>query len=313
MSARTKVPSLLLAALAALVITPVAHAGAWLLAPGETYTQIQTDVFSADRWRGADLQSPLDGGGLYESRTLTASGELGWKKGRSFFYRVPFTSVTRRTGEPGGYSRTETGLSDLTVGFRIKLSQKRSALSLDLGWKAPLGYARDFAIRDLQGRKYTVEYLPGDSSKPAVAQYPPTRGEGQQDLFATLNYGQPIGKLGFVDLSGGYRYRFEAPADQIVLRADLGLWMGSRLLVGGRYSGDIAAGDGDTPGDEFTRHLVGPILLLRVDDKCDVFAGSYHTAAGENVLHVDGFYAGMAFKVSTIDRLQGWMGSARRP
>jgi hypothetical protein len=314
MSARTKVPSLLLAALAAFVITPVAQAGAWLLAPGETYTSLQTSVFSADRWRGAnDLQPTIDGGGLYEVRNVTASGELGWKKGRSFFYSLPFSSVTRRTGEAGGYNRTETGLSDLTLGVRVKLSQKKSALSLDLGWKAPLGYARDFAPRDSRGRRLTVTGAVGDSSVPAAAQYAPTRGDGQQDLFGTLNYGTPLGKRGFLDLAGGYRYRFEAPADQAILRADLGWWLGSRLMVGGRYAGDLAVGDGDTPGDKVTRHLVGPMLLLRVDDKCDVFAGSFHTAAGENVLHVDQFYVGLAFKVTQLDRLQGWMGSLRRP
>ncbi len=324
--ARTKVPSLVpaaraafLAAAAALAFTAAAHAGAWLPAPGEYQTEFHASGFSADSWHGADgARWPLAGNGLYEVRSLVATTDMGWKKGRSFFLSIPFSGVTRRegaarTGAIPGYSRTETGLGDLVIGFRVKLKQTTSALSVDLAWKAPLGYARDFARRDSLGRMLTVTGAPGDSSRPAVAQYPPTLGAGQQDLMATLNWGTPLARRGFLDASVGYRYRFEAPADQIIARADLGLWLGSRLLVGGRYSGEIAAGDGETPGDKVTRHLAGPILLLRVDDRCDVFAGSFHTASAENALHVDQLYAGMAFKVTKLDRLQGWLGGMRKP
>jgi hypothetical protein len=324
--ARTKVPSLvpaacaaILAATAALAFTASAHAGAWLLAPGEHQTEFHASGFTADSWHGAEgARFPLVGNGLYQVRSLVATTELGWKKGRSFFLSVPFSGVTRREGAARhpwgpGYNRTETGLSDLVMGIRVKLHQKTSALSVDVAWKAPLGYARDFAWRDLRGRKYTVTGTPGDSTRPAVAQYPPTLGEGQQDLMGTLNWGTPLARRGFLDVSAGYRYRFEAPADQVIARADLGLWLGSRLLLGGRYSGEIAAGDGDTPGDRVTRHLAGPIVLLRVDDRCDVFAGSFHTASAENALHVDELYAGMAFKVTKLDRLQGWLGGMPKP
>ncbi len=322
MFARTKVPSLVpaaraacVAALAALVSIPAAHAGAWLPAPGEYQTSFTASAFSSDRWVvGEDkLQPPLDGGGLYEMRSLTSTTELGWKKGRSFFLSLPYSSVTRRVGDPRGFNQSETGLGDLTVGVRLKLHQTTSALSLDLAWKAPLGYTRDLSRRTLQGRPLTVTGALGDSTRPAVAQYPATLGDGQQDLMASLNWGAPIAHSGFLDVAAGYRYRFEAPADQMLARADLGWWLGSRLLVGGRYSGEIAAGDGDTPGDKVTRHLVGPILLLRVDDRLDMFAGSFHTAAAKNALHTDELYAGMAFKVTKLDRLQGWLGGPRKP
>lgn len=321
MSARTTVPSLApaalaacLAAVAALVSTPVAHAGAWLPAPGDYQTTFTTSMFSADTWRDESNQRlQLDGGGFWEQRQLTATTEMGWKKGRSFFLSIPFTSVTRRVDSPEGWNRTESGLGDLVVGFRFKLHQKESAVSLDLSWKAPLGYERDLAARDALGNKLTVTGAPGDSAKPAVAQYPATLGLGQQDLQATLNIGTPLAKRGFLDLAAGYRYRGEAPADQFVSRADLGLWFGSRILAGGRYVGEIAVGDGDTPGDKISQILVGPVVVLRVDEKMDLIAGSYHTPWAKNALHVDQVYVGLAAKVTKLDRLQGWLGGTRKP
>jgi hypothetical protein len=322
--ARTTVPSHVpaalaapLAAVAALVLVASAHAGAWVPAPGEHYTEFRGSLFSADSWHDAGgARSPLIGGGLWESRDLVMHHELGWRRRAALFFTMPWQSTTRRTGDDA-WSRTETGFADLTVGMRVRLHQSRSALSVDLGWKAPMGYERDavrYGAASGPGRvPFDVTGAPADGARPYVSQYPARLGEGQQDLFATANFGTPLGRFGFLDLAGGYRYRFEDPADEIVARADLGLWLGSRLLVGGRYLGSIASGDGDAPGDAITRHLVGPVVTLRVDDRMDVFAGSLHTASAENALHTDQFVLGLALKQTQLDRLQGWLGGTRRP
>jgi hypothetical protein len=48
-----------------------------------------------------------------------------------------------------------------------------------------------------------------------------------------------------------------------------------------------------------------------VDDRMDVFAGSWHTASGRNVLHTDQFFAGIAWKQTGLDRLAGAMGGTQ--
>lgn len=319
--ARTQVPSLVpaalaatLAAVAALVPAVPARAGAWVPQPGEHQTELRSSLFSADSWH--DLESdrhPLVGGGLWEQRDVVLHHDVGWRKGASVFFTMPFQSVTRRTGDATTWNRTETGLADLVLGARIKLRQGRSALSLDVGWKAPLGYNRELFRRDGLGRALDVTGLPSDSTRAAVGQFPARQGEGQQDLFSTLNWGSPIGRMGFVDLAAGYRYRFEHPADQVLTRADLAFWLGPRILVGGRYSGAQATGEAETPGDAISRYLAGPVLLLRVDDRMDVFAGSLHTVWAENALHTDQFFVGLAVKTSKFDRVQGWLGGTRNP
>ena len=96
-------------------------------------------------------------------------------------------------------------------------------------------------------------------------------------------------------------------------RADAGFWVGSSLLLSGRYSGAIASGEGETLEDEETVHRVGPEIRWRVDDFLDVFAGSMHSASGENVLHADEYFVGIATRKTSLNRLQGFLGGTRRP
>ena len=101
-------------------------------------------------------------------------------------------------------------------------------------------------------------------------------GDGQADLIGTLNWGTPLLKHGFRDLAGGYRSASR-------LRRTRSWRARPRLVAGLAPAGGrplrrpIAAGDGDTPGDKVTRHLVGPVLLLSRGRPLDVFAGSWHT------------------------------------
>jgi hypothetical protein len=60
-------------------------------------------------------------------------------------------------------------------------------------------------------------------------------------------------------------------------------------------------------------HLAGARFTYRVDSRLDAFAGSWHSPAGEHVLHLDRFYAGLAWKSTKLGRQQGFLGSDRRP
>ncbi|OGF16695.1 MAG: hypothetical protein A2W00_14545 [Candidatus Eisenbacteria bacterium RBG_16_71_46] len=312
MSARTAVLWTVLALPLLLLVPAHALAGAWIPAPGESYSELRTGAFTADGYHDLDgARAPLPGGGLSEQRSLAARNEFGWKPRMSFFLTLPAVSVTRRTGN-GAFERTETGLGDAVLGVRRLIAGGgRSALAIELGWKAPLGYDGDLSPHDSRGRALAVTGDTASHAVPGVAQLAPTLGAGQQDLMGTLNFGTALAGFGFIEVGAGYRYRTQAPADQAIGAADLGLWLGPSLLVGGRYRGEMAVGDGDTPADKIDLHLVGPLLLYRVDDHIDLMVGSLHTASAKNALHIDEVYVSLAVRHTRLHRLQGFLGDKR--
>jgi len=316
MRSRALVPFLSTLCLVVLAGARSASAGAWNLSPGDWYSEFRAGVFTADSWHnGEGTRSSLYDGGLLQQRSLTSYNELGWKKHTSFILSIPAQSLTRRDGI-GLLDRTETGLGDAIVGFRYRLASGSSALALELDWKAPLGYNRNLlathqdSIRcgDASGNG---DSLRQDCLRQTVA---PRLGEGQQDvsLLVRAGYGLP-GFHGYVDLSGGYRYRFDAPADQIVGGAEVGFWLTRALLIGGRYQGEVAVGTGNLPIDEVDRHLAGPLLVYRVDDNLDVQVSSMHTASAKNAYHTDEIFVGVAFKQTRLNRFQGLLGGTRAP
>jgi hypothetical protein len=267
------------------ILPSTATAGAWVLQPGDWSTEIRGTFFNADTYRDVDgNRTPLPGGAVQEQHSMSAWNEFGWKKRASVFFAVPFVSTSLRFAD--GYQvPTQTVFGDLVAGARYALKAGATAVSLQAVWKAPMGYNR---------------------------QLPPAPGDGQQDIGGTLALGSAVGGNGFIEIEAGYNYRFEAPADQILGSATAGWWFGS-LLIGGHYAGAAAAGDGETPTDKISEHLVGPMVVYRVDDHIDLVAGSMHTAAGENTLHADRVYVALSVKQSSLNRLQGLLGNSRRP
>lgn len=298
-------PSLLAVGLGLVLVSP-AIAGPWSLAPGESWTELRGGFYSADTYhdRNGD-RAGLAGGGLIEERSITWSGELGWRKRLSFTFSVPFVSLTRRLGDTGGASDpdalpTATGFGDAVFGLKFKLKNGTSAAAVELDWKAPLGYERNPTF-------FGDSTLDINRARQLVA---PVLGEGQQDVMLALHLGSAIGSRGFVQVMGGYRYRFEEPADQIVMAGDVGLWMGRTWFLGGVYRGQLAS-EGDNPTRNADRHLVGPVLLYRVDDRLDLFARTLHTASAKNAPHTDEVFVGLAFRKTSLGRQQGYMGTTR--
>jgi len=307
MHARSAMPQFLLAVgLGLVLVSPATAAGPWSLAKGESWTTLQGGFYSSDVYhdQNGDKRA-LAGGGLIEQRSLTWGGELGWKKRVSFAFSVPFVSLTRRLGDytgpddPGALP-TATGFGDGVFGLKFNLKNGPSAAAIELDWKAPLGYER------------SPTYFGNDTIDVNTARQldPPRLGEGQQDVTLALHLGSAIGSRGFVQAMGGYKYRFEDPSDQIVLSGDLGLWMGKTWFLGGMYRGQLAS-EGDNPTRDADRHLVGPVLLYRVDDKLDLFARSLHTASAKNATHTDEVFVGLAFKKTSLGRQQGYMGTTK--
>lgn len=304
---------------AALALTPTpGSADAWVPAPKEFANEVRFSVFSARDFHGADGgRRALAGGGNTEERQLTSWNEYGWGKNTSAVIAIPLVSATRTFSD--GSSFTTTGAGDLYLGLRHRLAGgARSVLSIEAGWKAPLGYdgvvRRTRAALAADDTTVARDLVPADSANAVRQLAPPRLGQGQQDVQGLLLFGLTMpGWRSFFEAAAGYRYRFDDPSDQILLGGDLGLWITDRLLLSGHYAGTIALNEDDLDADGYQEQLVGPRLTVRVDDGLDMFAGSMHTPGAENAPHKDLFYVGFTMKQTGLDRFQGFLGGTKKP
>ena len=317
MSLRKALLAPLASFLAVATVAASGRAGAWLPAPGEYYSEISADRFLATTFHddGGDRERL---GYAFEHRTLASYNELGWKKWASVVINLPFESVTARDLLS---DRSETGLSDLTLGLRVKLMDGPVALAVQGDWTAPLGYEHDSLGVGAwlgTGRQDVSGEVQLGTPRRYTRGAGPWLGAGQQNFAGQLLLGAPLAKVGFLELAGGYHYQLETPVTDVIARGTVGLWLGPSLLVSGHYAGSIAqvgVQESSAPDSTFDvqAHSVGPEVRYRLDDHLDLFVGSWHTLAGKNVVHQDRYYVGVAMKQTRFNRLQGFLGTRRRP
>ena len=299
MSARIALPTLVVAVLATLLSAAPASAGPWGLPRGDWYANVEGSTFTSDTFHGDGFRS--DTGLVVQERALRTTVEVGWKKRITLVFGLPVLSVTRRDAQIQG---TATGFQDVALGMRYNVLDGDNAVAVQLNWSGPSGYNRNLDTLGIH------------------------LGDGLQELSLELDGGAGIGKdAGFFQWSVGHSYRYLGfgkmakeltvtdpghPARYIWSRhmyatADLGLWLGPSLLVGGRYRGKVAFSNGLLM-DESDVHLAGALLLYRVDDRIDMIGGFWSTATGRNTLHYDQVYVGFAFHHTKLNRLQGFLG-----
>jgi hypothetical protein len=276
-------------------------AGPWSLAPGEYYTELTGSSFKT-RSAFDDMGDRITYPGQLQEREFRSYTELGWKKRMSVVLSLPFLEHTERpsVGAPASIN----GLGDLGLGLKWALVNGPTAAAVSFGWEGPSGYN---------------------------AHLVPAIGDGLQKLSMSLQLGGHLSHSAFWQLGAGYRYEFlavSARKNQLVASAFYGVqtdanWAdhapvnatlafpAGRLLVAGSYAGDIPLSSGRP--FKSTSHAAGPRFTYRVDPRVDFFAGSWHTPAGKNSLHVDRFYAGIAWKSTKLNRLQGLIGSDKLP
>lgn len=304
MSARIALPTLVLAVSVALLMPRTVGAGPWGLGKGESFSSIEGSMFSTS----ADYDDNgirAHRGRVVEQRALRSYNEIGWKRNLTIVFALPAMSVTRRDAQVQG---TATGFQDVLLGVRYNIRNGPDAIAVEAEWSTPAGYNRHLDSLGLQ------------------------LGDGLQQLSAGGAGGTSFSGRGFFQWSLGHSYRFLAigkkdngrvmsgdlhPAKYVwahhmLASADLGLWVGPSLLVGGRYRGQMSWGSGPLV-QETDAHLAGAVLLYRVDDRLDMFAGSWSTAAGKNTLHFDQVYVGVAFHKTKLNRLQGFLGGKQAP
>jgi hypothetical protein len=305
MTARAARGVWLLAALGLSTLAASSSAGPWTLGKGEYFSETSAGLYSTTSFRNFE-GNRAELGYRFESRDFRWANELGWKKHTSFLLEVRGRSVSQVDGGSPS-SITQTGLTDVGVGFHQGLINGARGLAVEALWVAPLGYDRELS-----------RWL----------------GDGRQRLGASLAAGTALGHRGFAQGSLGGLYRFlkfgkadsafsvggpnKSSAAFLTYSADAGVWVTPRLLVGGSASGQSVSWSSlpDPPfvknnEDAASRLLVGPVVLLRVDDRLDVKAGTLSTASGKNIYHFNQFWIAFAFKQTQLSRLQGFLGSAR--
>ena len=303
MSARIALPTLVVAVLTALTSVRSATAGPWGLPSGEWGANLEASTFLANTFRGWD-GFRADSGLVVQERALRSVVEVGWKKRITLVFGVPVLSVTRRNARIQG---TATGFQDVRAGMRYSLMGGRTAAAVQLDWTAPAGYNRNLDTLGLR------------------------LGDGRQELSLEILGGTGISDFAFFQGSIGHGYRFLGFAKEssdpvtdpahpaqylwsrhILASADVGFWASRSLLVAGRYRGNLTYDQGALVQDSDT-NLAGTLLLYRLDDRLDMFAGSWSTIGGRNSLHFDQVYVGFGFRNTKLNRVQGFLGGTQAP
>lgn len=305
------------------LLASAAAAGPWNLKPGEFYSEMSGSFVSTSSFFNDD-QDRVPMGGRLEQRVVRSHNEFGWKKRLNWVVDVPF--VSRTFAADAGGSATSTGLGDLGLALRYGMHAGSMPVALTVGWTAPLGgNARIFPATSGEG---------GLNGGSLVSQYTKQLSDsstffsgGLQSLSVGLDLGAPLGKGAYWTLGGAYttRYLTIAARDVSDRYADfysgdfaLGFWLGKNLLVTGAAHGEWASSQSASydriaagPDLESTGMIAGARFTYRVDERMDVFAGSWHTPSGQNVLHADQYYCGIAWKQTGLDRLAGALGGTK--
>ena len=318
------------AAVATVSIASAAWGSPWTLKPGEFYSELSGSVFSANSFYG-NSEVRLWLGGKLDERVVRSYNEFGWKKRAAVWIAVPFVSRAFAPFPSGAFA--STGFGDIDLGLKLRLRSGTTPVALSLGWTAPLGGNRGL----YPGTSGNVGIDPSISPRFPGSNFTDTTlffDAGLQSLTATLELGGSAGRRALWTLGGGARYRylefgqndedsagvttaFRRAAMAAVGEATLGVWLRPSVLVTGAFRGEWTSWqtklyDGVVARDlEAVRMLAGPRLTYRVDDRMDVFAGSWHTPGGRHVLHHDQYYCGIAWKQTGLDRLAGALGGTK--
>lgn len=299
-----------------------AGATPWVLRPGEFYSEVYGSAFAANTFLDDTGERPPLNGKL-DQRELVSYNELGWKKGRSIWFAVPFAN--RGFTRFSGGTSTSTGLGDIDLGVRFRLKGGYAPASLALGWTAPLGSNRKlFPGTDGDGGTDPASYPPYSASNASDTSL--YFNQGLQSLRAGLDFGGHAWKSAFWTAGGEFRYRYleflsteksSHNARFVGANASLGWWVQRSLLLTGVFQGEWVMSQSENYDRNLgvdrdpKRMLAGLRATWRVDDRMDVFAGSAHVVSGRNVIHYDQYYFGIAWRQSSLSRYAGAYGGAR--
>ncbi len=321
-------------AVAVLSVVSAAHAGPWGLPRGEFYTELTGHFFSSNTYLDKD-GTRLSFDAAFEERALTSHTEIGWKKNTTFVMELPFVGRTVAPHAQGLPSFEYSGLGDIGLGLRFSLAQGAMPMAIEVGWTAPMGTNRNLFPGSSGSGGTDPTSWPTQAYEPLATDSSAFFNTGLQSLGARFDIGGGLRDNLFWSAGAGYRTRYftflarkddDRFADFREIDAQLGWWISKEVLLTGQFSGEWQSRQGEnydripdsgpTQGEPellSKNLLVGPRFTYRVDERMDVFAGSWHTWNGENVLHENYYFLGIAWKNSSLDRLAGALGGTKAP
>lgn len=194
--------------ISALSIPIPAIAGPWTLPEGKTYNKPAVNYFFGDSSFGPE-QAGFDG---FEDLNFTFYNETGITDNLSFILSVPIKQITRVDRNAAGRrtSARTSGVSDIDIGLRYNLSKGPIVVAVQGLFKAPYAYNERNAL---------------------------PLGNGQEDFEGRLSLGRGFGKVGYVVVEAGYRFRVGAPSDEFRYLLEYGADVSKTIYVRTKLDG----------------------------------------------------------------------------
>lgn len=281
--------SRLLLALLMAVLCPAAafalEGGGWTVRPGEWYTEVGAARASAGAQFLTDARDvAIPNNGRFQQVLLRSYSEIGWKKNASLLLDIPFETRSWRLQRQ---TSSVSGISDVTVGLRVRLRDDAPGLILDLGWRAPLGYDKNVF---------------------------PSLGDGRQKLYTSINGGVKLpGLPGFAQASRGILFVSEDGVVFSQTTADAAVWLGPNVLFGGRYADQVAWNSASEVRPLPTLYAAGPVMVVRIDDRMDLSVAAMRRLYGRNSLEGTQITVALGMKQTKLGPLQGFLGVKKHP
>ncbi len=129
-------------------------------------------------------------------------------------------------------------------------------------------------------------------------------GDGQIDYRARAIAHYRFDFGAFISLESGFDYRTEQPGNEIPVNLTVGIPVTQYVTLMPFYStvtsdGDIDIGQGDFPAVEEESERVGVSIYARLNETIGLSAGWKTTIDGRNTGEVDGYWAGLVFRIGS--------------
>jgi len=193
------------------LLSSQAHAGAWVLDKGDSYHKVGVTDYSASSFFGdnADLD-------VFDGTNLSYYGEWGLGNNWGVFTSVLYQDISQTNTV--GETVQNDGLGDLDIGVKYQWQAQPFVLSTQLLAKLPYLYDED-------------DTLP--------------LGNGQEDIEAKVLIGKSLGSLGYFGIELGYRFRTDAPSDEIRYLIEYGVSFNDNFYFRTKLDGIESANNAD--------------------------------------------------------------------
>ena len=199
------------AALCASLYSGLGHAGAWVPEKGQGYSKLGAQTFNADNFFGTnnDFQE-------FDSDNVSYYGEYGFGNNTAIYGSVLYQDISQT--DANNNTTSNSGIGDVEIGVRYQWQANPFVLSTSFLVKLPYLYDEDDAL---------------------------PLGNGQLDYEGRVLIGKSLNKYGYFGVELGYRFRAEAPSDEIRYLLEYGFSFNDNVYFRTKLDGIQSAGNAD--------------------------------------------------------------------